>query len=130
MKKSEALLIVVMLIAIFLSVAVTLTKSGIINVMITTNIASAMVAEEASQAGLEVGLLDYKINGAPGSTKPLCADLDNPSSPSCSSKSAKDHYADVSISKDDNNFITITSIGHFGAVVKKHSLTQVIETWN
>ena len=133
MKKGAALLIVIMLIGIFLSVAVTLTKSGIINVMITSNIASSMIAEEASQTGLEVGLLYYKLHGVEAWPRgryvldqggDTCQDY---SLPGCPAVTNTTPYADIRIEVTGGNAVKITSTGHYSAIVRQHTLTEEIQ---
>lgn len=133
MKKSSALLLVVLFIAIFGAVTVTATRAGLLNGIFTNNTIDAMIAEEASQAGLEVGLLDYKTSG---SAKTLCVDLETgvvtPITTGECDGAATTRYAKVEIAPADNNpsLIKITSTGHYGYVVKQHVLTQVAEAWN
>lgn len=126
MKKSAALLFVVLFIAIFGAVVVTSTRAGLLNGIFTNNTIDAMIAEEASQSGLEVGLLYYK-NGA--TSKDFCFNLET-ANESCT-KDAKTRYAEVTIAPDDTNpsLVSITSTGHYGYVVKQHTLTQTVEPW-
>lgn len=135
MKKAVALLIVILLIAIFGSVAVTMTRAGLLNSIFTTNAIDAMSAQEASQSGLEVGLLHYKIWGtSQNPEEKMCINLDifdanPPRGQFCSGISAKIESADLSIKLLANNFIQITSTGHYGYTVKKHFLKQKVEAW-
>jgi len=132
MKKAAALLIVVLFIAIFGAVMVTATRAGLLNGIFTNNTIDAMIAEEASQAGLEAGLLYFKNNSA--QAVDLCVNLElsevKENQPTCQF-SALTRYAKVSVALVPNNpsLISITSIGHYGYVVKKHTLTQKAVLW-
>jgi|GEM_PF-3561047 len=132
MKKGAALLIVVLFIAIFGAVMVTATRAGLLNGIFTNNTISAMIAEEASQAGLEIGLLHFKNNGIPAAATILCLDLENTIAPvsagPCGALSATKRYAQVTL-EPTNNLLKITSVGRYGHVVKKHTLTQQAIPW-
>lgn len=139
MKKGAALLMVVLFIAIFGAIVITITRSGLLNSIFANNIISAMRAEEASQSGLEVGLLHFKIFGNDTSwthggvtSSTMCVDVSENGEPGyqgCSGKQPTDFWADVSFAPVSGDLIKITSTGHFGYIIKKHSLTQIAEPW-
>jgi Tfp pilus assembly protein PilX len=109
MKKAAALLIVLLIITALGTVALTVARSVISGVGFTSALSDAMVAEQASQAGLEYGLLLYK-NGTTSwsGTRNLGSGIS----------------ATVTISQDATGLITIKSIGSFGLVKKQHILRQ------
>jgi len=130
MRKGAALLIVILFIAIFGAVMVTATRAGLLNGIFTNNSINAMIAEEASQAGLEAGLLYYKNSGTAAQT--LCVDLDSTNlseivkTGNCGLFGPSRPYAKVQIAPAGAglDLVSITSIGYYGAVTKKHSLTK------
>lgn len=136
MKKAEALLIVILFIAIFGAVAVVVTRDGLLNGIFTNNTVDAMSAEEASQSGLEAGLLYYKNNPSVAGTSNtiLCVNVDEASVAKnpiagCSGMSTT-RYAEVTITPPSGViFVTIQSVGHYGYVVKQHKLTYQVARW-
>lgn len=136
MKKGTALLIVLLFIAIFGGIATTMTRAGLLNGIFASKAVAAVIAEEASQAGLEVGLLDFKNNGVPlpGSPREFCVNLDDAANlvkPGSCNLAPTIRWANVKIESTGSNnaFVKITSTGRFGYVIKKHSLTQKFEIW-
>lgn len=142
MKKGAALLIVLLFIAIFGGVAVTMTRAGLLNGIFTNNAISAIVSEETSQSGLEVGLLHYRMYGlGQQMNQPMCVEINEIEATSfydplfdnkiCHGNlSAKNQYVDLTVSKISNSrLISITSVGHYGYVIKKHSLSQEAKIW-
>lgn len=123
-KKGAALLIVILLIAILLNVAIIVSRSGVFNSVFNSNIINAMVAEQASQAGLEYGLLRYK-NTPTWTTgcKQLNLDGPNVNLGNCGNRSANTRYAEIMISGTEGAK-RIESIGYFNNIQKKHVLTQ------
>ena len=133
MKKGAALLIVLLLIAIFGAIVITITRTGLLNSIFANNIISSMRAEEASQSGLEITLLHFKLFGQVEwpldndkscfnvTTKRYCQLNNLPN--------ANESYEIHQIRKISGDMLELSSIGHFGYVVKKHSLTQMIERW-
>lgn len=131
MKKGAALLIVILFIAIFGAVGVTITRTGLLNGIFTNNTIDVIIAEEASQAGLEAGLLYYKDYSS--ATADLCVDLDEADLTkitkveSCANNMERTkRYAAVSIKPKpgETSLVSITSVGHYGNVIKSHSITQ------
>jgi len=106
-KKAAALIIALLIIASLGTIVLTLAFSVVAGMAATTSLADGMVAEQASLAGIEYGSLQLKSGAADGGTNlPLGSGI----------------TADVVISGGGT---VITSTGHFGRVLKKHTLRQV-----
>lgn len=125
MKKGAALLIVILLIAILANVAIMVSRSGFLNNMFNANIVNAMVAEQASQAGLEYALLKDKN----GDSVDCLLNLETGD---CGggSRSPNTRYAEIKISSDETakKIKIIESTGYFNNIQKKHTLTQTFES--
>lgn len=128
-----ALLITLLLVSIFGAVAVIGVRSIIMNNTMTLSTADAMVAEAASKAGLEYGLLAFKNNNdIAGSTKCFLVNIETGNNPDATSAPAicpargqfNERTAVVKISKNASNKIMVESTGYFGKVAKYHKLTE------
>jgi Tfp pilus assembly protein PilX len=134
MRKAAALLIVILFIAIFGAVGVTIARTGLLNGIFTNNAIDAMIAEEASQAGLEIGLLYFKTNTVPATEKTFCVDLETASvvtpAGTCNHPvTSRFAYVTVGPVTGNPNFVTITSTGYYANTVKKHTLKQQVAAW-
>ncbi|OGD56733.1 hypothetical protein A2V71_04290 [Candidatus Berkelbacteria bacterium RBG_13_40_8] len=109
-KTGSALLIILLVISISSALALTLARSLISNIGYTTNISDAMIAEEASQAGVEMALLRYKNGDKSNFEKTI-------------SSTSPESRVEVVITESGGT-VTIVSTGISGGVRKKHILTQ------
>lgn len=108
-KKGSALLMILLIITILGAVALTLSRSIIAGVGFTTNISDSMAAEQASKAGLELGLLHMDD----GTTFPVSQTIDT------------GHTTfTVNRTDQDDGSILIESTGQSGTVIKKHQITK------
>lgn len=122
-RKGAALIMGLLIIVTLGTVALVVARQIISGLYLTSSLADAMVAESASKAGLEYGLLRYKNN--PNITGDFRIHLDtnviNDPANLTINPPANERIADVRIG-DVSGHYTIESIGRFGRVQKRHAL--------